>query len=642
MTSKPPTDEPPFADEGGNIVAIGDVRDAVRGADHREPPPKRHKAQGLALPDGAPVVPLGYDDEAVYFIDASGQLRRSAAKSMGQLELRHAFSPYTEYLYEHWPRIKQDGNVDNFRAEQVADAIFAACAMKGVWNPTDRVRELGAWRGDGGELILHCGDEIIVIPADAGDNSAWAVRRVHRPKRKPGRQDQGGLIGEHVYPAARATAKPFAGRQGVDAGRAVLDLLAKWNWRRGALDEWLMLGWIGCAMRGGALDWRPMVWVTARMGSGKSWLLKKVLAPLLDNAIVVDEATEPGIRRRLGFSSVPVIYDEAEAERDDRRMRATLALFRNMASGGVTLRGEGADGAQWTAKACGLFASINVPALKPAEISRFCILDLDKLVVSPDDPPLKIDQGRMRELGRKMLRRMVDTWPGFEDDLDVYRRALIGVGHEPRGADVFGHMLATAHALADDRPVTAAIAGEWAAKLRPEGLREWTAVGDDDDEAVQHMLGFKVASASGQLEYPLAYWLAAAYGLNDGIGSAFAKKLIETFGLKVIDRYLFRYDYGDVAMPALLVARKHAGLASVFRGTHWRGSAGATPVYTQAFERMARKAAGIECEDRSRKFAGVVSRAVALPLNALIDTTAGADDDERGEAAWRGESEEGR
>lgn len=105
MTSKPPTDEPPFADEGGNIVAIGDVRDAVRGADHREPPPKRHKAQGLALPDGAPVVPLGYDDEAVYFIDASGQLRRSAAKSMGQLELRHAFSPYTEYLYEHWPRI---------------------------------------------------------------------------------------------------------------------------------------------------------------------------------------------------------------------------------------------------------------------------------------------------------------------------------------------------------------------------------------------------------------------------------------------------------------------------------------------------------------------------------------------------------
>ncbi|WP_163571449.1 hypothetical protein, partial [Klebsiella pneumoniae] len=65
------------------------------------------------------------------------------------------------------------------------------------------------------------------------------------------------------------------------------DLIAafqSWKWERPLLDPILLLGWIGAAFLGAALDWRPALFITGDYGQGKSTLqaiIKEVIGDAL-------------------------------------------------------------------------------------------------------------------------------------------------------------------------------------------------------------------------------------------------------------------------------------------------------------------------------------------------------------------------
>ena len=128
-----------------------------------------------------------------------------------------------------------------------------------------------------------------------------------------------------------------------------------YSWR---VDETYMLG--------GALEWRPMVWVAGDKGTGKSTLQKVVKGVFGRGGLIpAVDASAAGLWQSLGHSSLPVALDEVESEEDNRRNNNLLKLARVAASGGQMLRG-GSDHKQasFTVRSCFLFSSILIQSGK--------------------------------------------------------------------------------------------------------------------------------------------------------------------------------------------------------------------------------------------------------------------------------------
>src|SRR5262249_29387301 len=158
--------------------------------------------------------------------------------------------------------------------------------------------------------ILHCGDLVLA----------------------EGRWQPCGMIGRHVYPAHPSTPRPSdvfapAGPKGPAA--ELRDLFRQWEWRRPDIDPELMVGMVACQVMGGALPWRPVVWICGEGGLGKS-ALHEVLRQVHGEtgAIATADATEAGLRQILKYGSLPVLFDEMEPEGDPQRAAAIIGLAR--------------------------------------------------------------------------------------------------------------------------------------------------------------------------------------------------------------------------------------------------------------------------------------------------------------------------
>ena len=116
------------------------------------------------LPDGCPVKPLGVHGDSYFYLDAQAQIRELKAGKHGRLEILALFGTRTKLLHSAFPRHKRDGTVDGWRAEQAAEALMVECARRGIWDPAQRLRGPGAWMGENGELILHCGHAVWIGP----------------------------------------------------------------------------------------------------------------------------------------------------------------------------------------------------------------------------------------------------------------------------------------------------------------------------------------------------------------------------------------------------------------------------------------------------------------------------------------------
>lgn len=566
--------------------------------------------------DGCPVTPLGYDGDLCFYLDVGDQLR--AVETHTQDRIVGLFGGREHELRRVWPRFGK-GGADGEKPKPVGwdhakarAALVAACFERGKWNAMARVRGVGAWPADDADAppVLHCGDAVFT-GADAA-----------RP----------GLIGERVYPAGvrqpRPWSKPVPAAQG--PGEQVLAVLRTWALANGDDDARLILGWICAAMFGGALDWRPMIWLTGGAGSGKSYL-DKLLAQILggESAIVQSsDASEPAIRQALGMSSLPVLLDEIESEAEGARAKAVIKLARQAASNGVVMRG-GADNksvTEFRAQSCFKFSSILIPSLGDQDASRLAVIDL--MPLARDAAPPRLDARSWGLTGRRLRRRILDDWWRWRPTLEAYRAALAESGHSARGCDQFGTLLAMAdlalHQGGQERggapdadSVEIAIAGVTAARVasRIETADSW--------ERCLRYLGAQVIGRHiGGAQVTLAEMVAAAADLTGGdpLGPKEANREIGRCGLRVIGR-------GERATVA--VANTHDGLRKLFDGSRWATERGQTGVWSQDVRRTPLAVAS----SSSNSFAGVMARSWIVPIAAFTDT--GAAEAEAGAAAGR-------
>ena len=306
------------------------------------------------LPKNFPVTPLGVLVESAYFLDGMSQLREIKFKDFGKMRLQSLFIPQPGVVVRYWPRVDAKGEATGgWRNEDCSTVLMHHAAERGIFNPVERLRGRGCHRGIDGGLIWHLGNVVLVdgVPVPPG------------------------LIEDHVYPGAERCLKPKPHEDIPTPGQELKDLFSSWNFTRMNVDPLLLFGWVMAAKIGGALDWRPLVWITGDAATGKS-TLHKVIEKVLCDVIAVTDTTGAGVWQKLGYDTLPVIIDELEADADNRQSQKVIKLAREAASGGKILRGGSEhNGQEFQAMSSFMFSSILHPPLPPQDKSRLAILD---------------------------------------------------------------------------------------------------------------------------------------------------------------------------------------------------------------------------------------------------------------------------
>lgn len=542
------------------------------------------------LPPACKVSALGVGPDCYYFLDNLRQLAVVETGKLGRLHILKLFG-YEDDIIELWPKIKmvkgEPRPLDDWDHAEVASRLVAAATAQGIWSPTNGVRGPGAWTGDEGELILHCGHRLLVN----------------------GEPRQCGKVGRHVYPTAPELPEPARrvpefGPKG--PGHRLLKLIESWNWVRGDLDARLLLGWIAAAKLGGALKWRPMVWVTGDKSTGKS-TLHELIGHVFGGAIVQTvDTSAAGLYQAVGHSSLPIAIDELEADADNQKSQRVIQLARLASSGGVMLRGgQDHKGVEFNARSAFMFSSILIPPLQSQDRSRMAILELRPL----EKFGVKIDEREWREAGRQLSRALVYSWPRLKATVETYQRALYEQGHNARGADQFGTLLALADCVLGAEAPDIEAARVWAEQLRADGLAELQDDAANHERCVAWLGQAQLDAWKGGAKRTVAEWIGRAKSGDDSIREE-AAGVLKVYGLRVVAQD----DDGQRRAHFVAIANTNRNLASLFKDSVWASRPDATGVWKQALERVPGARARMKL-----RIAATAERCTLIPYELIAD-----------------------
>ncbi len=310
------------------------------------------------------------------------------------------------------------------------EALFNACGRKGLFTPKDRLRGRGSWTLRGGELVYHCGEDLWLY-----DRQTYKFRELPI-----------GMLEDMLYPRLSEIPAPWFGPLGInELERTVGSLLhtfRKWNWERPDVDPVLLLGWVGVAYLGGALDWRPACLLCGDKGTGKS-TLQDALKLLFGFALFHSaDTTAAGIYQRMAHDARPVALDEVEPGADPRKHAQVVQLMRDASSGAMGRRG-GADGAP-----SGISDAQRLPIFGDQQPDPI----LARLVTGRDPAFAAARSRSQAAAGSDRCRHVRARGVGALDAamakicglLEFYRGVLDAGGHDARGQMTYGTLLACA------------------------------------------------------------------------------------------------------------------------------------------------------------------------------------------------------
>lgn len=600
-------DQAPVAAEGRPPPA-GDPGPSPEAPSEALPPaepggkPSKDRPRG-EIWDGCPVKPLGKNGGTMYFLDTLGQLRRiekldaqSIMNLFGQMwpKLCHHFPQWTPGSEDKPPRRKEN------RFDQTAAALImgGACAEKGLFDPENAVRGVGAWTDDDGTLVYHTGDTLIV------------GGKAQTPDTHQG----------HIYPACPKIPHPAEAAKDDGIVRKILDTLATWNWTRPEIDPMIALGTIGVQAFGGALDWRPAYWFTGGASTGKSSLQRLFLHMHGGEKGLVQstDATARGIASLLGQSTLPVALDELEpGDAGSTKERDIIQTARVAASGGRWARGSSDQkGSTGQIRAAFLFSSIIIPGvLKSQDLQRIIILSLNPLPEGAKPPDLRADTWRKR--GAELKRMVIDRWSSWTERLELWREAFAEVGIHGRDADNWGTTLAMAHMLTSEAlPTVEELAG-WCAKVSAAILPDLGEAGNDATEVCTYLLSQEFDVFRRGERFTVAQWVQVAAGspgappglLGDFPQDTIGRRDRAEAANRALAKAAMKVVANGLDEPFLFLGYKTVKpLLTLFEGSQWAGG---------AWKQSAARIKGARASTLSRTLAGIPTRGTEIPLSSL-------------------------
>lgn len=487
--------------------------------------------------------------------------------------------------------------------EAIGIRLARECQEAGEWSDTGRAREAGIWL-DRGRIIANLGKTVYV-----NGESILPYR----------------IESKHIYPYCKSTENIDRVTELSDAeGKKIVDICEAFRWQK-PISGTMLSGLIACAIVGGALKWRPHGAINGPRGSGKSWVVNTFVKKCLgDFCIQVEGSTsEAGIRSLLGASALPVTFDEAEkGEKGNLRMDKVIELMRissTSTGGGVAKGSADHKGMMWKINSVFIIAAIGIGNLRPADLSRICILTLrggdetrtetrndirshfDKLQRMVDDLPA--------DVAPRLIKRMMSVAPVMIRNAEMLGRVIASQFSDARTGDQIGMLIAGSLALTSRELLT-----EKRAKEKLSGI-DWSEYNEKEDNRedaammnwllsqrvdVETNQGYKSMRTIGQLvmaaidkPYP-----------GETMDKLRARRLLEVYGLKWRE-----YAFDEAGF---CVAKNFKWLNDAFADSPYPGS------YFEIFARHP-EAKPRPANERGMRFAGPRCDWIWLPITAFAD-----------------------
>lgn len=491
------------------------------------------------LKAGCPISVLGKLDGYFHILSNKKELRRVDEK-FGKgtlLELFGTQSGWMDANYPQWVVVKDDFDKPirgpdgkkvyekkGYNQADVQRALIVEADRQGVFSPADVVRGRGAWRGHDGELILHCGDILYRTQGQGvtGGNAGIG-------------EDQPGFLSGYVYPGRPKQPRPDTEAASIEECKAVLETMGSWKWERPEIAPLINFAFIPLALMGGALDFRPHIWLTGPSGCGKSALQTYMREILFGQGLFISKGTEAGVRQRLVLDCLPVMFDEPETgSSQDTNIAKIIELARISSTGDKDVMGsQDHTSREFMLRSTFYFSSKIHAKLEEQDRNRMAILNLKKM---PAESKFKMPN-KLRETGRRMRRRIMEQWHRWDETLLVYQAALLHAGCVGRDQDVYGTFLAAADLMLADAAPAHGEARVMDAIGRLEGLIT-VAKADREDQSeicLSWLTSFRLPSAGGKDAETVASWVRKAVieTLGATVENSASRKLL-TFGLRIV------------------------------------------------------------------------------------------------------------
>lgn len=430
------------------------------------PPPPPRTLDDVANDDGRPFDFLGHDQGVFYYLShGSRQIVGLSARQHAKNDLLQ-LAPL-DWWMQLFPGQEKEGAVSWLFA---ANSLIQHSMAAGIFDPA-RVRGRGAWLDDG-RVVYHAGD---VLHVDGQPIQIECFRS------------------RHIYQRGRSIPLPDIPPADERQARQLITLLEGTNLRH-PMDPLLLAGWLVCAPICGALEWRPHIWISGKAGSGKTWLIEKVIQRLIGDAAIIAQGTstsEPGIRQTIRSDAFPVVIDEAETENksDQERIQRILMLARQASreSRARILKGTaGGEAMEFTVRSMFLFASIGVAATQRADLSRITAMELipGRHAHNPHQWE-DLQEFARQTTGRPewcaaIRARSLMLAPIIAQNAHTFATACTRHLGAQRDGDQIGALLAGAWSLTSSRLVTEDEAAAWCAK------QDWGAFQADATDMDEH------------------------------------------------------------------------------------------------------------------------------------------------------------
>lgn len=408
---------------------------------------------------------LGYDNNTFYYLpDGSQQIVRIRGEQHDEKHITAYLAP-VDFFEKHWTAIKkrklEDGTWQEYRTRIDWRAVkrFIIWEMQyrhGVYEGDDSIRGPGIWK-DAGRYVIHLGDRLKIAGQD------FLMSKIET---------------KYIYEKKRSKEKEnFEPLQLADAG-ALLKILERFSWMK-PINPTLLAGWIVAGVMGGALPWRPHLWINGPQSCGKSSVLKDVVRRVLGGCVAIfieGATTEAGLRQQANHCSFPILFDEAEStdRRGQVRMEQIIELMRSSASpeGGKLLKGTpGGSALTFDVQSCFCLASISNNSKLAADVSRIVNLEMiahEGLGEKWEVFRRQIIENLNPEWAGKFRARVFAMLPIIRQNIDAFIKAVRDELDSQRFGDVYGVLLGAGYSLLSDTPAADETAHEFVKK------QDWT------------------------------------------------------------------------------------------------------------------------------------------------------------------------
>ena len=332
----------------------------------------------------------------------------------------------------------------------------------------------------------------------------------------------------------------------------MLDKMKWLAWER-SISAYLLAGWCVIAPFCGVLKWRPHLWITGPAGSGKSWLMEKLIKKILGETPVVvqGKTTEAGVRGLLKSDARPVLFDESDVDdgNDKDRIQSILALARSSSysDGGVIGKGtQTGSSRSYTIRSCFAFSSIGIQLNQQSDRSRFTILSLKsfegiKTKKEFAELELSLDKLITEEYIEALQARTLSILDIILENSKTFSDAASHVIGNRRVGDQIGGMLAGAYSLTSRKVISYKDAVKW---VESKDWNDEKSLSNSKDELqlfsvlMGHVL--KVEGAYRTLERPIGelILIAANYIAEEHITHDTAKNVLRRVGIMLVDEHI--------------------------------------------------------------------------------------------------------